>query len=309
MIGLVLLYFGAEGLVRGASSLSLRVGIQPLTIGLTVVAFGTSMPELFVSLKSALSHYGSISIGNVVGSNIFNIAVIVGIAALIRPLKVQIQLIRWDTPVMIGVALIFIFFIRDLFINRTEGMILTVMFLLYTSLNGYFAQLESRKKNWTVTNKLVSHPTGSIWLDGMLITGGILILIIGSNLLVINAVKLARALKVSEAVIGLTLVAAGTSLPELATSIIASLRREPEIAIGNIVGSNIFNILCIIGITSLIAPIECSGVSLVDIWIMVGLSGLLFPIMISGMKINRAEGILLVLIYIGYLTWLLSNTA
>lgn len=308
IFGLTLLYFGAEGLVRGASSLSLRLGIQPLTIGLTVVAFGTSMPELFVSLKSSLSHYGSISIGNVVGSNIFNIAVIIGIAALIRPLKIQIQLIRWDTPVMIGVALIFVFFFRDLFISRGEGIIFTVMILLYTILNGYFAQQESRKKNLTATRETVAHQTGSIWSDGILIIGGLLLLILGSNILVNNAVKLARASGVSEALIGLTIIAAGTSLPELATSLIASLKKEPEIAIGNIVGSNIFNLLCIVGLTSLIAPIECTGISPIDIWTMVGLSALLFPIMISGMKISRGEGILLILIYIGYLAWLLANT-
>ena len=308
IIGLTLLYFGAEGLVKGASSLSLRLGIQPLTIGLTVVAFGTSMPELFVSLKSSLSHYGSISIGNVVGSNIFNIAVIIGLAALLRPLKAQVQLIRWDTPVMIGVALLFVFFFSDQLISRTEGLIFTIMILLYTILNGYFAQQESRKKNLAKEGEAIPRQTGSIWLDGILIIGGLLILIFGSNILVNNAVKLARTLGISEAVIGLTIVAAGTSLPELATSLIATLKKEPEIAIGNIVGSNIFNLLCIVGLTSLIAPIECTGIAPIDIWTMVGLSVLLFPIMISGIKISRGEGLLLILIYIGYLTWLLSNS-
>lgn len=307
IIGLTLLYFGAEGLVKGAASLSLRLGIQPLTIGLTVIAFGTSLPELFVSLKSALSHYGSISIGNVVGSNIFNIAVIIGLAALIQPLQIKVQLIRWDTPVMIGVALIFVFFFRDLFISRGEGVIFTTMILLYTILNGYFAQRESRKKNLAREGEAIPRQTGSIWLDGILIISGLLILILGSNVLVNNAVKLAHTLGVGEAVIGLTIVAAGTSLPELATSLIAALKKEPEIAIGNIVGSNIFNILCIVGLTSLIAPTECTGISSIDIWTMVGLSALLFPIMISGLKISRGEGILLILIYIGYLTWLLSN--
>jgi len=307
IIGLSLLYFGAEGLVKGAASLSLRLGIQPLTIGLTVIAFGTSLPELFVSLKSALSHYGSISIGNVVGSNIFNIAVIIGLAALIQPLQIKVQLIRWDTPVMIGVALIFVFFFRDLFISRGEGVIFTTMILLYTILNGYFAQRESRKKNLAREGEAIPRQTGSIWLDGILIISGLLILILGSNVLVNNAVKLARTLGIGEAVIGLTIVAAGTSLPELATSLIAALKKEPEIAIGNIVGSNIFNILCIVGLTSLIAPTECTGISSIDIWTMVGLSALLFPIMISGLKISRGEGILLILIYIGYLTWLLSN--
>ena len=307
IIGLTLLYFGAEGLVKGAASLSLRLGIQPLTIGLTVIAFGTSLPELFVSLKSALSHYGSISIGNVVGSNIFNIAVIIGLAALIQPLQIQVQLIRWDTPVMIGVALIFVFFFRDLFISRGEGVIFTIMILLYTILNGYFAQRESRKKNLAKAGEAIPRQTDSIWLDGILIISGLLILILGSNVLVNNAVKLAHTLGVGEAVIGLTIVAAGTSLPELATSLIAALKKEPEIAIGNIVGSNIFNILCIVGLASLIAPTECTGISSIDIWTMVGLSALLFPIMISGLKISRGEGILLILIYIGYLTWLLSN--
>jgi len=307
IIGLTLLYFGAEGLVKGAASLSLRLGIQPLTIGLTVIAFGTSLPELFVSLKSALSHYGSISIGNVVGSNIFNIAIIIGLAALIQPLQIKVQLIRWDTPVMIGVALIFVFFFRDLFISRGEGVIFTTMILLYTILNGYFAQRESRKKNLAREGEAIPRQTGSIWLDGILIISGLLILILGSNVLVNNAVKLAHTLGVGEAVIGLTIVAAGTSLPELATSLIAALKKEPEIAIGNIVGSNIFNILCIVGLTSLIAPTECTGISSIDIWTMVGLSALLFPIMISGLKISRGEGILLILIYIGYLAWLLSN--
>lgn len=302
LIGLILVLLGAEALVRGSSSFALRLGIPPLLIGLTIVAYGTSFPELIVSTKAALAAEGDISIGNIVGSNIFNIAMILGLSALVKPLKVKSQLVRKDTPVMIGVALLFLFFFRDFNISRMEGLLLFLGAIIYTGII-----IRSAKKE-RLTQKTENHldeglprSLKNIWLDFSFIAAGFVLLFIGANILVDNSIVLAQILGVSQAVIGLTIVAAGTSVPELATSIVAARRNQADIAIANVVGSNIFNILAIIGFSSLIHPIQGIDIKMLDFYWMIGTSIILLPFLSSGFRLNRVEGLFLVLSYGVYL--------
>ena len=257
ILGLTFLIIGAEILVRGASQIAASVGISPLVIGLTVVAFGTSSPELAVSLKSGLSGQANIAMGNVVGSNIFNVLFILGISALIIPLRVSKQLIRLDVPLMVVISAAVLLFARDLAISQFEGWIFVLGLLVYIS----FLIYQGRK----ATNSDIAIPDtfnsnneageNTRWGRNILfITVGLLLLVLGSRWFVNGAVSFAQHLGVSELVIGLTIVAAGTSLPEVVTSIIAAIRGESDIAVGNVVGSNIFNIIGVLGITSIVAP-------------------------------------------------------
>lgn len=293
--GLVLVYLGAEGLVRGSSSLALRSGMTPLMVGLTIVAFGTSAPELLVSIKAAMSNHGDIAVGNVVGSNIFNIAVTLGFAALIRPLKVQYQVLKTDAPIMIGVSLLLLWFLKDSSISRLEATILFSGIVCYTILTIFLSGKQGGESSDSI-------PAGkSILIDILLFGCGLGMLIVGSNLMVDGAVQLARHIGVSEAVIGLTIVAAGTSLPELATSVVAGIRGEDDIAIGNIIGSNIFNILCILGIAPFFGSIRAEHIRNLDLGFMVGTAVLLLPLMWSKFRVSRMEGLLLVAVYCSYL--------
>jgi cation:H+ antiporter len=295
LAGLVLLYFGAEGLVRGSASLALRFGMTPLMVGLTIVAFGTSSPELVVSIKAAFNGFGDIAVGNVVGSNIFNIAVILGFAALVRPLKVKDQILRTDTPIMIAVSLLLVLFLRDRMITRPEAAILAAGIIAYMILSVHLSRKEAASAD-------IPAKTGkSLLLDLLFVVGGLGMLIAGSNFLVNGTVKLATYLGVSQAVIGLTIVAAGTSLPELATSVVAGIRGEDDIAIGNIIGSNIFNILCILGVAPFFGQVKTGGIQVLDLGFMLGTAALLLPLMWSRLRIGRAEGVILVLLYGSYL--------
>ena len=305
IIGFIILFVGAEGLVRGSSSLALRLGVTPLVIGLTVVAFGTSMPELVVSIKTALTHHSDISIGNVVGSNIFNIAVILGISALICPINVKIQVVRLDTPIMIAVSLLFWFLFRDNCIDRPEGIILFTGIIIYTLGNFLLARRDSKKAVVSEIGESIPGTLRHVSFDLLFISGGLGLLVAGSHVLVEGAAGLARLLGLSEAVIGLTIIAAGTSLPELATSAVAAFRKEPDIAIGNVVGSNIFNILSILGIASLITPLDGAGIRNTDIYVMLGTSILLLPLLRTGFVLKRWEGMVLVAIYVVYLYFLI----
>jgi cation:H+ antiporter len=295
LAGLVLLYFGAEGLVRGSASLALRFGMTPLMVGLTIVAFGTSSPELVVSIKAAFNGFGDIAVGNVVGSNIFNIAVILGFAALVRPLKVKDQILRTDTPIMIAVSLLLVLFLRDRMITRPEAAILAAGIIAYMILSVHLSRKEAASAD-------IPAKTGkSLLLDLLFVVGGLGMLIAGSNFLVNGTVKLATYLGVSQAVIGLTIVAAGTSFPELATSVVAGIRGEDDIAIGNIIGSNIFNILCILGVAPFFGQVKTGGIQVLDLAFMLGTSALLLPLMWPKLRIGRAGGMLLVLLYGSYL--------
>lgn len=308
-LGLVLLYYGAEGLVRGSASLAARLGLSPLLIGLTVVAFGTSMPELLVSVQAALGGNSEVAVGNVVGSNIFNIGVILALAAIIQPLKVQFQLIRFDVPVMLAVVLLANFLLMNRVVTRGNGMFLVSLLIVYI---GFSIWIARRSKTEEVEAEYVESlppKTRGAWFDVVLIIGGFLGLAFGARCLVDGSVAIARTWGVSEAVIGLTIVAAGTSMPELAASIVAAAKKEGDIAVGNIVGSNIFNVLCILGISSIIHPLHAPGVTSLDLWVMVGLAVIVLPLMRTDFVLKRWEGILLLSIYgvyLGAMLWSLQ---
>lgn len=300
-LALLFLFLGAEGLVRGSSSLALRAGLSRLMVGLTIVAFGTSSPELVVSIKAALAQQGDISIGNVVGSNSFNIGIILGLTALICPIPVHRQIIRLDAPIALGVAILLVILIHDNHLGRVEGALLFVGIVAYTVMNVVLARKEAKAQANDLGNESVPGVSKHWILDVGMILCGLAVLVLGSRLLVEHAVILAGTFGVSEAVIGLTIVAAGTSMPEMATSVVAALRKQPDIAIGNIVGSNVFNILGILGATALISPIHAPGIAWTDYFATIAFSALLIPLLYTGRLLHRVEGILLLALYGIYL--------
>jgi len=301
LLGLLLLFTGAEGLVRGSSALARRLGLPPLVIGLTVVAFGTSAPELIVSITASINAQSDIAIGNVVGSNIFNIGFVIGLTAVICPIPVTLTVIKIDTPIMIGSSLVAAWLITGGMLSVIPGLLLVTGLLAYTIVTLWLARKESTEKLQQVFSSGIAFPAGSYYRDIFYILAGLALLIIGSRLLITSATAIARSFAVSEVVIGLTIVAAGTSLPELATSLTAALRRQPDIAVGNIVGSNIFNILGILGTTSLISPISATDISAWDLGVMIILAVALLPLLWTGRKLMRWEGGLLLTIYTLYL--------
>lgn len=304
--GLILLFAGAEGLIRGSSALALRMGISPLVVGLTVVAFGTSSPELLVSLSAAMDGNGDIALGNIVGSNICNIAFILGISAIIRPMLVQAQVIKREIPVMVIVAVLFSLFLSNNKISRTEGIILFSGIIIYTYMSIYL----SRKEKKAVIDEFkegIPKPSQKIWISILFIAGGLAFLIYGADIFVDGAVALAERAGISDTVIGLTVVAVGTSLPEFITSAVAAFKKEADIAIGNIVGSNIFNILSIIGLTAIFSPVTSKGLAFSDIIILLITSVLIWPLSRTGSKLNRWEGGLLFFGYAVYIFFLISK--
>lgn len=300
LLSLGLLWLGAEGLVRGASGLALRAGLTPLVVGLTVVAFGTSAPEMVVSVKAAMAGQGAIAVGNIVGSNIFNVGIILGLAAVISPMRVQMQLIRIDVPIMIAVAFALVLVLLDGRFSRGEAVLCCAGLVAYTILNLRLARRESQAVKQEFQES-VPAAKGSGWKDGGFILGGLVVLVIGSRLLVDSSISIAQALGVSEAIIGLTIVAAGTSMPELATSVIAALRKESDIAIGNVVGSNTFNVLGVGGVSAFVIPLESSGITSFDLGMMCVMSVLLLPLLWTGFAVRRWEGGVLLALYGAYL--------
>jgi cation:H+ antiporter len=307
LVGLVILVLGGEALVRGASGAAIIARVTPAVIGLTIVAAGTSMPELVVSTQSALAGSPGLAIGNVVGSNIFNIGLIVGISALVRPLRVQGSAIRLEWPIMMLTAFQLYLLSRDGLLDRVEGMFLASALVAFV---GYAVYIGRRDAALSEQHEAADVATASFGREGNAallfnlgaIALGIALLAGGSTVLVRGAVGLASSLGVSETVIGLTIVAAGTSAPELFTSLIAARRGQDDIAIGNVIGSNIFNILGIAGITAVITPLEISTEILArDLWWMLGFSLLLFPLMKTGMKVVRWEGAVLLSLFIAYM--------
>lgn len=297
-ISLLLLFAGAESLVRGSASLALRAGLSRLMIGLTIVAFGTSSPELVVSIKAALSHQGDISLGNVVGSNSFNIGVILGISALLCPIPVNSQVVRIDAPIALGVAALLPILLIDRTLGRVEGLLLIAGIAAYIWLSFILGRKETEARG--MDSPAQTRPRHWI-IDIVMISAGLAVLIAGSRLLVDHSVNLARTMGVSEALIGLTIIAAGTSMPELATSVVAALRKQQDIAIGNIIGSNIFNILAILGFASLASPIHAPGLSMLDFSVMILFSLLLIPMLYTGRLLHRLEGAALLAIYGAYM--------
>ncbi len=306
-VGVGVLVAGAEALVRGSAGLARRAGLSSLVIGLTVVAFGTSSPELAVSVKSALAGSGDLAIGNIAGSNICNIALILGFSALLYPISVHLQVIKLDMPVMLAASVLFILFcLSDGTLDRWEGAVLFGLVILYTVFLIRLSRRESAslKASGEADIEMLGIPTElpkHVWTQILLALVGLAGLTYGAKLLVDNAIAIARTLGWSEGLIGLTIVALGTSLPELATSLVASVKKETDMAVGNLIGSNIFNVLCIGGAAGMMGPIRLVGVNQLDFAVMFGISALLLPLLWTGFKIARWEGAVLLAAYAGYL--------
>ncbi|KCZ45872.1 MULTISPECIES: calcium/sodium antiporter [unclassified Hyphomonas] len=303
--GLLGLVFGGDLLVRGAVDLARRVGLSPLVIGLTLVGFGTSTPELVTSLQAAFVGSPGIAVGNVVGSNIANILLILGVAALLAPVIIDKAAFRRDGTVLVLSTLMCLG--AALFGRFTPAIgaffVLTLMaYLVFTLLNERLASA-SKPEVEVVGERQVQ--SGSVWKDLAFIAAGLALTILGARFLVFGAIEVAQAFKVSEAVIGLTIVAVGTSLPELVTTIAAARRGQSDIAFGNIVGSNIFNVLFILGTTALIHPIAVpASIATFDIWVMTGVTALLLLVAVTRWRISRVEGAILLGAYVAYSVWL-----
>ncbi len=300
--GLVLLVLGGEGLVRGASGIAILAKLSPAVVGLTIVAAGTSMPELVVSVQAAFAGSPGIAIGNVVGSNIFNIGAILGITALISPLRIQGSTVRMEWPVMILASFQLFLLARDMNVDRVEGVSLLIAMVVFIAWAVWLGRNTVQDSEVELSTASFGATGSRALLFNLAAIGlGVALLAAGSTLLVEGAVGIAAGFGVSDSIIGLTIVAAGTSTPELITSIVAAKRGQDDIAVGNIVGSNIFNILGILGATALIHPLDVPAeIMSRDVWWFLGISLLLFPLMKTGMKITRLEGTVLLAVFATY---------
>lgn len=309
--GLLLILVGANALTDGASSVAKRFNISPLVIGLTIVAFGTSAPELTVSIVSALKGSADMAIGNVVGSNIFNTLMIVGCTAAIVPIGMNKGTLSKEIPLCILASVVLFICGNDVLINgatentisSSDGMLLLCFFLIFLS---YTFAIARNGNGGEEETKIKMMP---IWKSVLFIVGGLLGLIYGGQFFVNGASGIARSLGVSESIIGLTLVAGGTSLPELATSVVAALKKNPEMAIGNVIGSNLFNIFFVLGCSASISPLNMKGITNIDLGVMIGACVLLylFGLFIRKRTITRVEGIVMVLCYVGYMVYLVRG--
>jgi cation:H+ antiporter len=310
--GLALLVLGASLLVRGASKLALAFGVSPLVVGLTVVAFGTSAPEVAVSVGSAMKGQTDIAVGNVVGSNIFNVLFILGVSALITPLVVNVQLIRQEVPIMIGASLLLLVLGMDGRLGFWDAAALFALLIAYT----VFLVVQSRRATQAERAAATAEvpAVGTAWDDKVpaqiaLIVAGLAALVLGSDWLVAAATAFAKAMGVSDLVIGLTIVAAGTSMPEVATSITAAIKGERDIAVGNVVGSNTFNILGCLGLSGMVAGPQglamAPALLAFDIWVMLAVAVACVPVFMTGREIARWEGLVFVLYYAAYVVYLI----
>jgi cation:H+ antiporter len=302
VVGLVILYAGAEGTLHGSVSIARRVGISQLVIGLTLVAFGTSAPELSLDVSAAFQGSTDLALGDLVGSNIANIGLILGIAGILRPIRVHMRLLRAEVPILISASLVLYAMALDGEIGRQDGLIMLAMFVLFLGYSYRAARRESARVQQEF--KEAATEKSSMWKSSLMVISGLTGLVVGAQLMVYAAVGMAERMGVSELIIGLTIVAVGTSLPELATSVVASRRNEADIVVGNVIGSNIFNILFILALVAVISPVPVRPESLhVDMPVMIGFVVLLAPIMLRGMVVSRAEGIFLVTGYAAFLGW------
>jgi cation:H+ antiporter len=311
--GLLLLYFGAGWLVQGASSLARSLGLTPMVIGLTVVAFGTSTPELVVSLVSAVKGKSMIALGNVVGSNICNIALVLGLTAVFQPVTTgRIVMVR-DIPLMLAVSAFLLLLSLNSVIGRTEGVILFSGIIAYTWFNCSVALRLNRTISVVAGEDQPVLATGLMqrrWFQGLMVIGGTAAVVVGADLLVDAAVSIMSALGVDEKVVGLTVVAFGTSVPELATSIVAALKKEMDISLGNLVGSNVFNLLSVVGATAMVRPITIAGGFfgsglVVDYLVMMAVSAMPLVLMRQDLTISRRKGLILVGCYVAYVIFLI----
>ena len=307
VLGLAALVVGAEILVRGAAQLAAAAGVSALVVGLTVVAFGTSAPEMAVSVSSALRGEASLAMGNVVGSNIFNVLFILGVSALLTPLVVSTQLVRFDVPLVVGASLLVWAMARDGAVGRIEGLLLFAGIVVYTVYLVRKSRAEERDAR--VATEVEPPRLGAMGIlrNVALIVGGLALLVIGSDWLVDGAIEVARYFGLSETVIGLTLVAGGTSLPEVATSVLAGLRGQRDIAVGNVVGSNLFNLLSVLGLSAIVAPgglAVPASILAFDLPVMVATAVACLPIFFTGSRIARWEGALFLAYYVAYTLFL-----
>jgi cation:H+ antiporter len=307
VLGLALLYVGGEALVRGASALALRLGLSPLAVGLTVVAFATSAPELVVCVDAALSGANDIAVGNVVGSNISNVGLILGLAALVRPAAVEAKVVKLDAPLMIAACGVLALVLADGRVSRLEGALLLTGLVGYVAFTFWQARRESGRVQAAAGAVLGPGRRSGVAASVLLALAGLALLVAGGHVLVAAAVALATAFGVSQATIGLTVVAVGTSLPELATSLVASAKGEGDIAVGNVVGSNLFNVLGIAGTTALVHPLGRGALTGLDLGVMVGLAAALPVLLYTRLDLARAEGATLLAVYVGYVVWLLAS--
>lgn len=318
LLGLLLLVFGAEIMVRGAAGLARAAGLSSLIIGLTVVSFGTSAPELAVGIKAALAGQGDMALGNVIGSNTFNILFILGLSSIIIPLVVSSQLIRLDVPIMIGVSILVMLLAGDGDISKTEGVLLFSMLIFYTCMLVILGRREAAVNasvnskadpdagNGSAEQSAVDRSFKHLGISLLLMLAGLGLLVLGSGWLVDGASTLARAWGISELVIGLTIVAIGTSMPEVATSVIASLRGQRDIAVGNVVGSNLFNLLGVLGATAIFSNdgiLVDKFVMNFDLPIMAAVALACLPIFLTSGRISRWEGALFLSYYLAYITF------
>ncbi|MBC2694662.1 MAG: calcium/sodium antiporter [Desulfobacteraceae bacterium] len=314
VIGLLMLYYGAAWLVKGASSIARSLGLTPLVIGLTVVAFGTSAPELVVSVISSLQQKSMIAVGNVVGSNICNIALILGLASLFMPVKTNASVVKRDIPIMLGISLYLLLISLNSKIGRLEGATLLGGIIIYVCLNYYYAVKGTKQAS---SGERFSKELAAADIEFIpsrarqitLIVVGILFVVTGAEILIDSAVKIMQTFGISEKFIGLTVVALGTSLPELATSVVAAIKKEMDISIGNLVGSNVFNILGVLGAASLVRPVLIPGGFiqsglLIDYLVMMFISFLPWVMMRKTNALMRRDGVILLSCYVGYIAYL-----
>jgi cation:H+ antiporter len=314
-IGFILLYYAAEWLVKGSSSLARSLGVTPIVIGLTVVAFGTSAPELVVSVISSIKAKSMIAVGNVVGSNICNIALVLGASALFQPISSQRTVVQRDIPLMLAVSLYLLLLSLNSQLGRLEGLTLFVGVIVYTFMNYYWCRQESPAQSNPGSDAIAGEVEDIGYIESrgrqlMLVVAGIVGVVIGAEIVVDSAVKIMTILGVGEKFIGLTIVAFGTSLPEFATSVVAAIRKEMDISIGNLVGSNVFNILSVIGAAALVRPIPIPGGFFgsglwIDYLVMMATSAMPWLMMRKSLTISRAGGAILLACYVTYLGYLI----
>ncbi len=306
-LGVVLLYVGGEALVDGARRLAFRLGIRPMVIGLTVVALGTSAPELAASLAAALDGAPEVAFGNIVGSNIANLALVLGLGAVIHALRVEGRFLWREMPFMLLASVLMILFARDGEIVRVEGVVLLLM------LGGFLTMLLGLERDQPEVEQSFDEEFAvkarmPIWWLTSLIVLGIVGLTLGAKALIIGAIGIARAMGIEERVIGLTVVAFGTSLPEVAGTLVAAARREGDLILGNLIGSNVFNILFILGTTVIVHPISIDASSaMTDMLVMLAVSVLVWPLMFTGKRLGRWEGVALLTCYVVYVGWLFAG--
>jgi cation:H+ antiporter len=292
--GLVALIAGAELLVKGSTRLAQRMGMTPLLAGLLIASIGTSSPELTVGVVAALDNEGDLTLGNVIGSNIANIALILGLCAVIRPVSVHLQIVRMHVPIMIGTTVLGTILLWNGVLGRMEGVLLVALLGCYIWLSATIA-----RKN--PSNANAPTPPSRLVLHLLMTLGGIGLLVVGARLLVDGATEIAETMGVTPRLVGLTVVAVGTSLPELATSVLATIRRQTDVAVGNVVGSNIFNVLGILGAAAIVSPLNTGALNLIDATALLLTAGILLPLVWSGFRISRIEGALLLVGYAVYL--------